>query len=77
MKKINLEVLCKRSCFSYWNSCTHLPNFVNVAALERGHKFPCHQNMVVQGKSDKNLKGTVISWDNVQEKSSQVVHSEI
>ena len=33
MKKINLEVTCKEDCFSYWNSCKRLPNFVNVAAL--------------------------------------------
>ena len=34
-KKINLDVTCKRNRFGYWNSCKHLPNFVNVAALER------------------------------------------
>ena len=33
MKKINLEVMCKRNRFGYWNSCKRLPNFLNVAAL--------------------------------------------
>ena len=33
MKKINLEVTCKRNRLGYWNSCKRLPNFVNVAAL--------------------------------------------
>ena len=33
MQKINLEVLCKRNCFAYGNSCKRLPNFVNMAAL--------------------------------------------
>ena len=33
MKKINLEVTCKRNRFGYWNSCKPLPNFINVAAL--------------------------------------------
>ena len=32
-EKINQEVLCKRNRFRYWNSCKHLPDFVNVAAL--------------------------------------------
>ena len=32
MKKINLEVSCKRYRFGYWDSCKGLPNFVNVAA---------------------------------------------
>ena len=42
MKKINLEVTCKRHRFGYWNSCKHLPNFVNVAALEEtdGERLP-------------------------------------
>ena len=31
--KSNLEVLCKRNRFGYWNLCKHLPNFLNVAAL--------------------------------------------
>ena len=35
-EKINLEVSCKRNHFGYWNSCKHLPNFVNVAALVDG-----------------------------------------
>ena len=33
MKKINVEVMCKLNHFGYCNSCKHLPNFVNVAAL--------------------------------------------
>ena len=33
MKKINLEVTCKRNRFGYLNSCKRLPSFVNVAAL--------------------------------------------
>ena len=33
VKKINLEVTCKRDCFGYWNSCKRLPNFINMAAL--------------------------------------------
>ena len=33
MKKINLEVTCKRNRFGYWNLCKRLPNFVNVVAL--------------------------------------------
>ena len=33
MKKIDLEVTCKRHHFFYWNSCKRLPNFVNVATL--------------------------------------------
>ena len=33
IKKINLEVTCKRNRFGYWNSCKRLPNFVDVAAL--------------------------------------------
>ena len=42
MKKINLEVTCKRHRFGYWNSCKCLPNFVNVAALEEtdGESLP-------------------------------------
>ena len=32
-EKKNLEVMCKRNRFGYWNSCKRLPNFVNVAAL--------------------------------------------
>ena len=39
MKKINLEVTCKRDRFGYWNSCKRLPNFVNVAALLIGKKI--------------------------------------
>ena len=34
MKKIKLEVMCKRNRFDYWNLCKCLPNFVNVAALD-------------------------------------------
>ena len=37
MKKINLEVMCKRDHFGYWNLCKRLPNFVNVAALLMQH----------------------------------------
>ena len=33
IKKIIPEVKCKQNLFGYWNSCKHLPNFVNVAAL--------------------------------------------
>ena len=32
MKKINLEVSCKRNCFGYWNSSKGLQNFVKVSA---------------------------------------------
>ena len=42
MKKINLEVTCKRHRFGYWNSCKRLPNFVNVAAL---HTRPVAQSV--------------------------------
>ena len=37
MKKINLEVMCKRDRFGYWNLCKRLPSFVNVAALLNTH----------------------------------------
>ena len=37
MKKINLEVTCKRNRLGYWNSCKRLPNFVNMAALIKYH----------------------------------------
>ena len=33
MKKVNLEVMCKRNGFGYWNLCKCLPNFIYVAVL--------------------------------------------
>ena len=39
-EKINLEVTCKRNRFGYRNSCKHLPNFVNVAALPSIFRSP-------------------------------------
>ena len=33
MKKINLEITCKRNNFCDLNSCKRLPNFINVAGL--------------------------------------------
>ena len=41
MKKINLEVSCKRYRFGYLDSCKRLPNFVNVAALMSEEYWGC------------------------------------
>ena len=57
MKKINLEVLCNGIVLVYWNSCKHLPNLVNVAALLATHfcsilistMLPLHNAMLCPG----------------------------
>ena len=52
-KKINLEVVCKRNHFGYWNSCKSLPNFVNVAALSF---YSCHSYLQEWRRSIQNWK---------------------
>ena len=48
MKKIKLEVLCKRKSFGYANSCKRLPNFVNMAALVPSTCILCENNVTDQ-----------------------------
>ena len=36
MKKINLEVMCKRNRFGYWNSCKRLPKFLKRGSHSDG-----------------------------------------
>ena len=57
MKKINLEVTCKRNRFGYWNSCKRLPNFVNVAALLLIHD----NNWNPASYGDKNRGGVLLN----------------
>ena len=54
MKKINLEVTCKRNRFGYWNSCKRLPNFVNVAALV--------SYLPISSKQEINFTGLEEGW---------------
>ena len=62
MKKINLEVTCKRNRYGYWNSCKRLLNLVNVAALHgiyTGTKYPKHMLVLI---SDIEPLITDVEW---------------